>query len=80
MEALKEIKKSKKKLTQYSSNHQTERRCIDVCRPRMIDIQHKVANQDGLYEVVVNGEGDGNLRIISVSKRIFSKLPIAMYF
>ena len=38
----------------------------------MIDIQHKVANQDGLYEVVVNGKGDGNLRIISVSKRIFS--------
>ena len=71
MEALKKINKSKKKLTQYSSNHQTE---------RMIDIQHKVANQDGLYEVVVNGEGDGDLRIISVSKRIFSKLPIAMYF
>ena len=46
----------------------------------MIDIQYKVANQDGLYEVVVNGEGDGDLRIISVSKPIFSKLPIAMYF
>ena len=46
----------------------------------MISIQHKVANQDGLYEVVVNSEGDGDLRIISVSKTIFSKLPIAMLF
>ena len=75
MEALKEIKKSKKKLTQYPSDHQTERRCPDICWPRMIDIQHKVANQDGLYEVVVNGEGDGDLRVISVSRTIFSKLP-----
>ena len=46
----------------------------------MIDIQHKVANQDGLYEVVVNGEGYGDLRITSVSRTIFSKLPIAMQF
>ena len=72
MEALKEINKSKKKLTQYPSDHQTERRCPDICWPRMIDIQHKVANQDGLYEVVVNGEGDGDLRVISVSRTIFS--------
>ena len=34
----------------------------------MIDIQQKeVVNQDGLYELLVNGEGEGDLRIISVS-------------
>ena len=38
----------------------------------MIDIQQKEGvNQDGLYEVLVNGEGDGDLRIISVSRSFF---------
>ena len=44
----------------------------------MIDIQQngQVADQDGLYEVVVNGDGNGDLRIISVSRIMFSKLSL----
>ena len=45
----------------------------------MIDIQQngQVADQGRLYEVVVNGDRNGDLRIISVSRIIFLKLPIA---
>ena len=76
MEALQEISKSIKwkeiqSVCFWSSNWEE---VSAIWEGEMIDIQQngQVANQDGLYEVVVNGDGNGDLRIISVSRIMFS--------